>query len=168
MSANDSIREEKARVQMLSYTKQFKAATISANEVQQLEQDGTRAILVDVRTADERSVSMLRGAVTSTQFDALVARNEIDKSMLIVPYCTIGYRSGVFADKIAAEGFSNVRNSEGIVLWSYSDAAARIVNDKDQPVTRVHVYGDTWDLAHSSFTTVRFGIFRAIYKFFFP
>ncbi|KAJ1392770.1 hypothetical protein B484DRAFT_439429, partial [Ochromonadaceae sp. CCMP2298] len=37
---------------------------------------------------------------------------------LLVPYCTIGVRSGRYGTRLVKSGFRNVRNGEGILLWT--------------------------------------------------
>lgn len=118
-------------------------------------------ILVDIRSQEERDVSMIPGAITVEDFEALVKTNpEVVKSRLIVPYCTIGYRSGKWGTHLVEQhGFTNVRNGEGIVLWTYE--SSNLVSKKGdviEPSMTVHTFGSSWDLAADGFSTIQFGI----------
>lgn len=125
-------------------------------------------ILVDVRSREERAVSMVPGAITSEEFESLIKCNpEMDKSMLIIPYCTIGYRSGKYGSALIRDhGFKNVRNGEGIVLWTYAEGSS-LVRKKDgieESTHKVHTFGSAWDLAADKYSTVQFGTFSFIYQ----
>ncbi|CAE8624913.1 unnamed protein product, partial [Polarella glacialis] len=95
---------------------------------------GEDIILVDVRTPEEMQVSMIPGAVAKDLFEAEILpkllegrqqdgqQQAIDSlsSPLIVPYCTVGYRSGLYCRELVNEhGFSNVRNGEGVIMWTF-------------------------------------------------
>jgi hypothetical protein len=50
-----------------------------------------RFLLVDVRDDNEHSVSLIPGAITRSDYESNRARYAAQR---IVPYCTVGYRSG--------------------------------------------------------------------------
>ncbi|CAN0412274.1 unnamed protein product, partial [Laminaria digitata] len=96
---------------------------------------------------------------------------------VVVPYCTVGYRSGVYAKKLLDLGYPSVRNGEGVVLWTHdvgsglvapkadvtlagtglgNGAEDRAGNGEDVEVKRLHVYGPPWDHAREDFETVIF------------
>ena len=64
--------------------------------------DRAETVLVDVRTARERKISLLPGAITKAEFEE---RREEFKDKLIVSYCTIGFRSGVYTVDLGKRGF---------------------------------------------------------------
>ena len=73
--------------------------TITASQAAAGLGDGSM-VLVDVRSAPERDVSMIAGAISSQQYEADPSAYG-DRT--IVLYCTIGYRSGKYARKLLAE-----------------------------------------------------------------
>ncbi len=98
------------------------------------------AVLVDVREPHERRVSMLPGAISQEDFERDRARY---RSWVVVPYCTIGLRSGIYTRTLRNQGFE-ARNLAGSVLaWAHAD----LPFEADGRVTRrVHVYNADWNL----------------------
>ena len=85
------------------------------------------AVLVDVRSEAEMSVSMIPGAIKLAEFEHIIRQPGAQQDRLktkctIIPYCTIGYRSGQYGEKLIRAGFQHVRNGEGIILWTYDDS----------------------------------------------
>jgi hypothetical protein len=118
-----------------------------------------------VRSVEERNVSMIPGSITSEEFESLIKQNpDHYKSKLIVPYCTIGYRSGKYGSNLKKEyGFENVRNGEGIVLCTYvCPNLVRKEGGVDVSTNKVHTFGSDWDLTSDSYTTVQFGMYSYI------
>jgi rhodanese-related sulfurtransferase len=80
-------------------------------------------ILVDVRTANEQAVGMIPGALTQEAFEVRFATPEsLPAGAIVAPYCTIGYRSGRYAAQLAAKGFPDVRNHEGVLMHTHIGA----------------------------------------------
>ena len=105
-------------------------------------------LFVDVRDPGERSISMLSGAVTEEAFlDGL--ESYVGKT--VVAYCTIGYRSGKFAERMAKKGIRVLNLKGGILLWVHD--GGRVFKD-GKPVNRIHVYGKKWALAPEPFESV--------------
>lgn len=105
-------------------------------------------VVVDVRTEEEQRISMIPGAISQHEFEVDPARFE---GREVVTYCTIGYRSGVYAQKLREKGWkaSNLRGS--ILAWTH--AGLDLVRT-GAPTRRVHVYGATWDLAAEGYEAV--------------
>lgn len=74
-------------------------------------------VLVDVRSAAERSVSGIPGAVGVEQFESDPGRFA-DK--VIVPYCTIGGRSYLYARKLTVAGIPTRNYQASILGWCWS------------------------------------------------
>ena len=75
-----------------------------------------KPVLLDVRTAAEFAVSRIAGAQRVDPDAATVA---LPKDAAIVTYCSVGYRSAKFAQRLKAAGFTNVRNLEGSIFqWA--------------------------------------------------
>jgi rhodanese-related sulfurtransferase len=150
-------------------------------------------VLVDVRSEPEQRVSIVQGAISQdvfmqTRLPELLAQltlqtqgvqSELNKGVksslpcalpfpLVVPYCTIGYRSGRFAQLLVQQyGFpsARVRNGEGVVLFSYEKEVV-FVRPKDfegegesqgESTRDVHVFGTDWDLCAADVRAHRFG-----------
>ena len=113
-------------------------------------------VFVDVRKEKEMDVSMLHGAVTRETF-----LNNIEKykDKTVVAYCTIGYRSGEFAEEMKKKGIKVYNLAAGILGWLH---AGGTIYDAIGPVKRVHVYGKKWDCAPEGYETVTFGFFEKI------
>ncbi|CAM9184401.1 unnamed protein product [Pylaiella littoralis] len=137
-------------------------------------------------------VSMLRGALTlsedfesSKQGEPVRTGGKVQESSgegeeawdVVVPYCTVGYRSGEYAKKLIDLGYPSVKNSEGVVLWTHEIGSGLVAspaadttrtkngsgndenvagNDAGVEVKRVHVYASPWDYASEDFETVKF------------
>ncbi len=109
---------------------------------------GRPAVLVDVREPHERRVSMLPGAITKEDFERHSARY---RSWLVVPYCTIGLRSGLYTREIRDRGFE-VRNLAGSALaWAH---AGLPFEASGKATRRVHVYNADWNLLPSGYEPV--------------
>ncbi|MEZ4317791.1 MAG: rhodanese-like domain-containing protein [Myxococcota bacterium] len=105
-------------------------------------------VLVDVRPEEERKVSMIPGAITKEAFEA---DPEKYRGQTIVPYCTIGARSGLYAKKLMNDGWE-VRNLKGSLLsWTY---AGLPLEDENGPTHRVHTYGKRWALQADGYESV--------------
>ncbi len=109
---------------------------------------GRLAVLVDVREPHEQRVSMLPGAISMQAFERENARY---RSWLVVPYCTIGLRSGFYTRTLRGQGFE-VRNlAGGALAWAH----AGLPFEADGKATRrVHVYADAWNLLPQGYEAV--------------
>ncbi|KAL1521964.1 hypothetical protein AB1Y20_021610 [Prymnesium parvum] len=128
----------------------------SASEVLRLRAAATPLhpfFLIDVRTAEERAVSMIPGAISAAAFERLCDEQpETVARGICVPYCTIGFRSGVYCRRLqhASVPPAKVLNGEGVVLWSHDVGAF------EGGTRRVHCYGKEWEVAAEGFETVVF------------
>lgn len=101
-----------------------------------------KVLFVDVREPEEQRVSMLPGAVTEQAF---LARPEAYKDRIVIAYCTIGYRSGRFAERLAKQGGGPVYNLRGgLLAWVHEGGK---VYAGDKQTKRIHVHGRKWNLA---------------------
>ncbi|MGI8819291.1 MAG: rhodanese-like domain-containing protein [Chthoniobacterales bacterium] len=98
-------------------------------------------LLLDIRTRAEFDVSHLRDAVW-VEPSAPASVVSAPKTRPIVTYCSVGYRSGAFAEKLRAAGYTNVVNLEGSIFrWANE---GRPVFRDGQRVERVHPYNRIW------------------------
>ena len=106
-------------------------------------------LLVDARDEAEQAVSMISGAITSAAFEK---NKSFYKEHLIVTYCTIGYRSGLYAQALQEEGY-NARNLRGSIL-AWAHAGHPLVDAQGLETKRVHVYGKQWNLLPDGYVPV--------------
>jgi sodium/bile acid cotransporter 7 len=107
-----------------------------------------RVVLVDVRSPAEQEVSMIAGAITADDFLEHRADHE---GATVVAYCTIGHRSGLFAQELSAEGW-RVFNLKGAILsWTHGGGA---LENADGPTQRVHVYSRQCNLTAEGYEAV--------------
>jgi rhodanese-related sulfurtransferase len=104
-------------------------------------------ILLDVREAEEFAVSHLQGAdnvIPDTPIPVVVETilKDVKKKQQIVVYCSVGYRSAQFAQKLQEAGFSNIYNLKGsIFAWANE---ARPLYHGSVKVQQVHPYNQQW------------------------
>ena len=120
---------------------------VTVEEVGRLLETGS-VVLVDARAPREREVSWIPGSITSEEFEQDPDRYA-DRT--VVAYCTIGHRSSEYAKRQNEEG-RPVLNLRGSLL-SWAHAGAPLVGP-DGPTNRLHVYGETWNLAPARYETI--------------
>jgi sodium/bile acid cotransporter 7 len=143
--------EKRARIDELyeSYKSKFPNAPEMTVETLAKELAGPEPpVIVDVRSDEEREVSMIPGAISREEFekhpDRFTGRE-------VVTYCTIGYRSGRYTQKLVGKGWDahNLRGS--IVSWTHVGGE---LEQGGSPTRRVHVYGKTWNLVAEGYEAV--------------
>ncbi|MEM8667317.1 MAG: rhodanese-like domain-containing protein [Planctomycetota bacterium] len=98
-------------------------------------------VLVDVRTQEELDVSVIPGAITKAEYEKNQAKYS---GKTVIPYCTIGGRSGAYAKKLAKDGVS-VKNYKGSILdWVKNEMP--VVTLKGESTNRVHTYSDRYTI----------------------
>lgn len=131
-----------AYASVLRYTSSFQTdgvPLIPTSELHERLKQKEPVILVDVRTPEEQAVSMIPGAVTREIFEseilpslprdeALASETSTGEDLrsasggapLVVPYCTVGYRSGVYCRELMrTHNLRNVKNGEGVIMWTF-------------------------------------------------
>ena len=96
-------------------------------------------VLVDVRSKEEVDVSIIPGAILKEDFEA---HRDEHRQQLIIPYCTVGGRSGLYARKLQSLGF-DVLNYKGSILQWINDGLPLVTID-GQPTQRVHTYSNRY------------------------
>ena len=117
-----------------------------------------KLVFVDTRRPEEIAVSMLPGAVSRQDF---LEHKDQYRDKTIVAYCTISYRSGVFARDRAKEGITVLNLQAGILAWLLE--GGKVYDKSGNEVKRVHVYGDKWDYAPAGYETVKFSLREKIF-----
>lgn len=105
-------------------------------------------LLVDVRPREERDVSTIPDAVSVDWFEE---HRDQYHGKLIVTYCTIGARSGKYAESLQREGFDVVNLRGSILAWAHE---GRPLVDKGRATNRVHVYSANWNLLPAGYEAV--------------
>jgi rhodanese-related sulfurtransferase len=101
----------------------------------------SKPVLLDVRTEAEYAVSQLSDACRIDP-DSSAAQVNMNKDTPIVTYCSVGYRSSAFAQKLKSAGYTNVSNLEGSIFqWANE---GRPIVSADGPAKKVHPYNARW------------------------
>lgn len=102
-------------------------------------------LVLDIRTADEFAHSHLPGAVRiDPDADPGEVLGALDRDRPIVVYCSVGYRSSAFAQRMQAAGFTRVSNLEGSI-FRWVNEGRPLVDNQGHETQRVHPYGSPWD-----------------------
>jgi rhodanese-related sulfurtransferase len=97
-------------------------------------------IFIDVREDKERAVSVIKGAINKDTY--LNNKTKYHDHKIIV-YCTIGYRSGLYARELLKER-KNIYNLRGGILAWINGGGLLYINSKE--TKQVHVYGPKWNI----------------------
>jgi rhodanese-related sulfurtransferase len=101
------------------YAQEFpQVESITVKQLQQLQQQDQKLHLIDVRSPKEREVSIIPGAITQEELENNLEQYKHSKS-LIIAYCTIGYRSGKYAEKLSKQGINILNLQGGLLAWSH-------------------------------------------------
>ena len=105
---------------------------ITASELK-IRSEQEELVIVDVRSPAERAVSMIKGAISSTEFEQNRAQYE---GGTVVTYCTIGHRSGLYAKKLQAQGLSVLNLAGSVLSWSHAGGEFQ---DENGATTGIHI-----------------------------
>lgn len=112
---------------------------VTASEARTLLDSG-EAVLIDARLDSERAISIIPGAIGKAAFES---DPEAYRGKLLISYCTIGYRSGVYTRKLVNRGF-RAKNLKGSILaWAH---AGYLFENNGEPTKCAHVFGESWNL----------------------
>jgi len=116
-------------------------------------------LFVDVRRPAEMNVSMLPNAITSNEF---LKNPSKYKDFKIVVYCTISYRSGMFAKEMEKKGLKISNLSGGLLAWVLEGGK---VFDTHGETKRIHVYNQKWNYLPRGYEMVEFNFFEKYFQF---
>ena len=98
-----------------------------------------KPILLDVRTEKEFAISHLHGATRvepSAKAEKVLA--QLPPGRPVVTYCSVGYRSSEFAERLKQAGVAEVFNLEGSIFqWANE---GRPIEAEGHPADKVHPY----------------------------
>ena len=100
-----------------------------------------KAILIDVRTEKEIEISLIPGEVLKKDFQK---SKNLYKNKIIIPYCTIGYRSGLYSKELISMGFNALNFRGGILSWVNS--GGELVKPSGDETNKLHIYGKKWNI----------------------
>lgn len=111
-----------------------------------------KVVFVDTRKPAEMEVSMLPNAISKKDF---LKNYSNYKDQTFVGYCTISYRSGVFAKKMAQKGITIYNLTGGLLAWVLE--GGKVYNSNGE-TKRIHVYGKKWNYPPKGYEVVMFGV----------
>jgi len=114
----------------------------------------TSLILIDVRQSEEQDVSMLPGALSTFEFAKKIQSPSSLANKLIITYCTIGYRSGIYAEQLLALNISVKNLQGGLLAWSHLKGPLVCIgkNGQEKSTKEVHIYSKEWNYLHPDYT----------------
>lgn len=105
----------------------------------------SHTILLDAREKNEYLVSHLKDALC-VGYDKLdlSSLDKVDKSKLIIVYCSVGYRSEKVAEKLVKMGFKNVKNLYG-GIFEWKNQGFEVFNQNGK-TNDIHAYSKSWGI----------------------
>lgn len=155
---SDNAKKEAVYALYAGYKKDFPAVTDMSPQQAMALLETADIVFVDTRTPAEMTVSILPHAIPQSEY---VNHPEKYPAKTIVAYCTISYRSGVFAQEMAQKGITVSNLEGGILAWTLEGGT--VYDEKGKATKRLHVYGKKWDLAPAGYETVVFGLWEQMY-----
>jgi rhodanese-related sulfurtransferase len=114
---------------------------ISTGQLAELMASESKLILLDVRGKEEFQVSHIRNALHAPGLKA-VQKQVPERSVKIVVYCSVGYRSAKMVKRLRETGYPEAVNLKGSIFkWANE---GRPVFQGSQPVRGVHPYNKKW------------------------
>lgn len=105
------------------------------------------ALLVDVRSAPERLISTLPGAIASENFDYQQMQDK-----RVVAFDTLGQRSIEWISEQRAKGVDAYYLKGGIL--AHAHAGGDFVNPAGKATKRVHIYSEAWNMLPDGYEAV--------------
>lgn len=106
-------------------------------------------VLVDVRDDHERAISTIPGAISIYQFKK---KKDYYRNRKVIVYCTIGYRSSVFARTLMKADFVAYNLKGSAIAWAH--AGELFQTPQGEKTRRLHVYGKPWDLLPNGYQAI--------------
>jgi len=119
--------------------------TISAEQIRELQNSEAwtdRSVIVDVRDKAETDVSVIPGAITKSEFEENSLQHQ---GKVVIAYCTVGYRSGIYGKKLASKGWEAYNYKGSIIDWCENQFP--LVSFDGEETNRVHTYSSKYKVA---------------------
>ena len=129
------------------------ASVVSAEQIRVMQnsnQWSDRFVIVDVRGEAEADVSIIPGAITKSEFERDTGKH-LDK--LVIAYCTVGHRSGLYAQELSTQGWDCYNYKGSILDWCENQLP--LITTDGRETNRVHTYSSKYTVAKG---------YEAIYK----
>ena len=126
-------------------SKRIEIPTISAEQIRMLQNSEAwtdRSVIVDVRDKAETDVSVIPGAITKSEFEKNSRQHQ---GKVVIAYCTVGHRSGVYGKKLASQGWQAFNYKGSILDWCENQLPLISLNGKE--TNRVHTYSSKYKVA---------------------
>jgi sodium/bile acid cotransporter 7 len=147
-SVADTRNRLKIETLYMQYQKEFpETQEVTPRTAIELANTG-KVVFIDVREPEEQSVSRLPGAIT---VDGYLADPEKYDDYIKIGYCTIGYRSGIFAQELGQRGIPIYNLRGGMLAWVHD--GGKVYNGSGA-TKRIHVYGEKWNLAPDNYEAI--------------
>jgi rhodanese-related sulfurtransferase len=100
--------------------------------------------ILDTREDAEFNTSSIKGAIQVgyDNFD-IKSTNSFDKNATIIVYCTIGARSENIGERLLKDGFQNVYNLYGGLIY-WKNQGYPVTDSKGTTTKNIHVYSEEW------------------------
>lgn len=139
----DGWKEVLYRFRTWRLTRKLGVRKMPMDEVRRRQKEIT---IVDVREPEEYEVGHLAGAVNipykRIQADPKLL-DQVSRDRTAVTYCTIGYRSGVVAQKLMEAGHQDVYNLKWALVHWFNKGG--VVVKGNQEVNRIHPFNEKWE-----------------------
>lgn len=142
--ADSTVSAADCLVECRSHQEKFPdVAVMQPSELKRLLADKAPLTLLDCRTAAERAVSTLPGAISPDELKRGAGDSSAEAGPIVV-YCTVGYRSSLEARRLAAEsGRRDVFSMSGILPWAH-EGGELVDPETNLPTRRLHCFGSKW------------------------
>ena len=118
--------------------------SITAQKIRSLLADEEKSgdfVIAHVRSESESGVSVIPGAITQTEFERTAADHQGKE---IIAYCTVGIRSGKFANKLIRDGWQAWNYEGSIIDWCQNKLP--LVTRDGTETQQVHTYSDRYSV----------------------
>jgi rhodanese-related sulfurtransferase len=106
--------------------------------------------IVDVRSPEERNVSIIPEALSKEAFEAHLDKHAGSR---ILAYCTTGCRSGEYVKELRRRGLNAFNLRGGVLGWALNEGP--FVSPDGAPTHRVHVHGRRGEVLPPTYEAVR-------------
>jgi len=124
------------------------APTITASEFARRSKE-EEWVAVDARSEDERRVSIIPNALSIAEFEGQLEQH---RKKRILVYCTVGCRSGAYAQVLRDSGFDAFSLWGGVLAWTFDKG--QFVTPDGRSTESVHVSDAYWDVLPQGYKAV--------------
>jgi len=143
-SLSFSQRERQSYHEMLKTYYKNTVTTIQPSNLYKKILKNETIYILDTREPSEHNISSIKGSIQVgyDEFD-IKSTNSFDKNTTLIVYCTIGARSENIGEKLMKDGFKNVYNLYGGLIY-WKNQGYPVVDMKGVATKNIHVYSKEW------------------------